>query len=74
MRVMILIKANKTTEAGIMPSEPLLAEMGKFNEQLVNAGIMRGGEGLHPTSRAHGSTSQAPIAPSPGDPSPNSAN
>src|SRR5580700_2592714 len=51
MRVMILIKANKTTEAGVMPSEQLLAEMGMFNEQLVKAGIMRGGEGLHPTSK-----------------------
>lgn len=51
MRFMILIKANKDTEAGVMPSEQLLAEMGKFNEELVKAGIMLAGEGLHPSSR-----------------------
>src|SRR6187397_589264 len=50
MRVMIIIKANKESEAGQMPSEKLLAEMGKFNEELVNAGIMLAGEGLHPSS------------------------
>ena len=52
MRVMVIIKANADSEAGIMPSEKLLADMGKFNEQLVNAGIMLEGEGLHPTSKA----------------------
>ena len=52
MRVMIIIKANKESEAGIMPSEQLLADMGKFNEELVNAGIMLDGEGLHPSSKA----------------------
>ena len=52
MRVMVVIKANADSEAGIMPSEKLLADMGKFNEQLVNAGIMLEGEGLHPTSKA----------------------
>jgi hypothetical protein len=52
MRVMIIIKANKESEAGIMPSEKLLTEMGKFNEELVNAGIMLDGEGLHPSSKA----------------------
>ena len=51
MRFMVLIKANKSTEAGEMPSEKLLAEMGKFNEELVNAGIMLGGEGLAPSSK-----------------------
>src|SRR5688500_15617434 len=51
MRFMILIKATADSEAGVMPSEKLLADMGKFNEQLVNAGIMRAGEGLHPSSR-----------------------
>ena len=51
MRFMILIKANQSSEAGVMPSEQLLAEMGKFNEQLVNAGIMLAGEGLHPSSK-----------------------
>jgi hypothetical protein len=50
MRFMILVKANKDSEAGIMPSEQLLAEMGKFNEELVKAGIMLAGEGLHPSS------------------------
>lgn len=52
MRVMVLVKANADSEAGVMPSEALLAEMGKYNEELVNAGIMVSGEGLHPTSRA----------------------
>lgn len=51
MRVMILIKADKNSEAGVMPDEKLLAEMGKFNEELVKAGIMLAGEGLHPSSR-----------------------
>jgi hypothetical protein len=49
---MVLIKANKDTEAGVMPSEQLLREMGNFNEELVKAGIMLGGEGLKPTSEA----------------------
>jgi hypothetical protein len=51
MRFMILIKATKDSEAGVMPSEQLLTEMGKFNEELVQAGVMLGGEGLHPTSK-----------------------
>src|SRR3954463_8145941 len=51
MRFMILIKADKNTEAGVMPSEKLLADMGKFNEELVKAGIMLAGEGLHPSSK-----------------------
>jgi len=51
MRVMVMIKANTDSEAGVMPSEKVLADMGKFNEQLVNAGIMLEGEGLHPTSK-----------------------
>jgi hypothetical protein len=51
MRFMILIKANKDSEAGVMPSEKLLTDMGKFNEQLVQAGIMQAGEGLHPSSK-----------------------
>ena len=51
MRVMVLIKANKDTEAGVMPSEELLRDMGNFNEELVKAGIMLAGEGLHPTSK-----------------------
>lgn len=52
MRVMVIVKANKDTEAGVMPSEQLLTEMGNFNEELVKAGIMLAGEGLHPTSKA----------------------
>jgi hypothetical protein len=51
MRVMVMIKANADTEAGVMPSERLLAEMGAYNEELVAAGIMKAGEGLHPSSR-----------------------
>jgi hypothetical protein len=51
MRVMVLVKADKNTEAGVMPSEELLAAMGKYNEELVKAGIMLAGEGLHPSSK-----------------------
>ncbi len=51
MRFMILIKADANSEAGIMPSEQLLADMGRFNEELVNAGVMLAGEGLHPSAR-----------------------
>ena len=50
MRVIVFVKANKESEAGVMPSERLLAEMGKFNEELVKAGVMLAGEGLHPSS------------------------
>ena len=52
MRVMVLVKADKNSEAGVMPSQELLTEMGKFNEELVKAGVMLAGEGLHPTSKA----------------------
>jgi hypothetical protein len=51
MRVMVIIKANQDTEAGVLPSQQLLTEMGKFNEELVKAGVMLAGEGLHPSSR-----------------------
>src|SRR5262249_30136571 len=51
MRVMVLVKASNESEAGVMPSQELLAEMGKFNEQLVKAGVMLAGEGLHPSSK-----------------------
>ena len=51
MRVMVIVKATKNSEAGLMPSEKLLAEMGAFNEELVKAGIMQAGEGLHPSSK-----------------------
>ena len=52
MRVMVIVKASKSSEAGEMPDQKLLAEMGQFNEELANAGIMVAGDGLHPTSRA----------------------
>ena len=52
MRVMVLVKANADSEAGVMPSEAMLTAMGRFNEELVKAGVMLAGEGLHPTSKA----------------------
>ena len=52
MRVIVLIKANADSEAGVMPSKELIMEMGKFNEELVNAGVMLEGEGLYPSSKA----------------------
>jgi hypothetical protein len=51
MRVMVLVKADKDSEASVMPDTQLLADMGKYNEELVKAGIMLGGEGLHPSSK-----------------------
>jgi len=51
MRVMILMKATKDSEAGVFPSEQVLTQMGNFNEELVKAGIMQAGEGLHPSSK-----------------------
>jgi hypothetical protein len=51
MRVMVLVKASKDSEAGVMPTQQLLTEMGQFNEELVKAGIMLAGEGLHPSSK-----------------------
>jgi hypothetical protein len=51
MRFMIMIKADKNTEAGVLPDEKLLAAMGNFNEELVKAGVMLAGEGLHPSSK-----------------------
>ena len=51
MRVMVLIKADKNSEAGVMPSQELLTQMGQYNEELVKAGVMLAGEGLHPTSK-----------------------
>src|SRR5215212_7724021 len=51
MRVMVMVRANRNTEAGVMPSEALLTAMGKYNEELVNAGILLAGEGLHPSSK-----------------------
>ena len=51
MRFMVIVKATKDSEAGVMPSEQLLADMGKFNEELVKAGVMLAGEGLQPSSK-----------------------
>jgi hypothetical protein len=51
MRFMVIVKASKDTEAGVMPSTELLAAMGKFNEEMVKAGMMEAGEGLHPTAK-----------------------
>jgi hypothetical protein len=51
MRLMVIVKATADSEAGVMPSQELFAEMGKYNEELVKAGIMLAGEGLHPSSR-----------------------
>ena len=49
MRFMVIVKADKNSEAGVMPSREILTAMGKFNEELVKAGVMLAGEGLHPT-------------------------
>ena len=51
MRVMVIVKATKDSEAGVMPKQKLLAEMGKFNEELVKAGVMLAGDGLQPSSK-----------------------
>ena len=51
MRFMVIVKATKDSEAGVMPSEQLLTEMGNYNEELVKAGVMLAGEGLHPSSK-----------------------
>ena len=51
MRFMVIVKANKDSEAGVMPTEKMLTEMGKFNEELVKASVMQAGEGLHPSSK-----------------------
>ena len=52
MRVMVIIKANKESEAGVLPDEKFLTEMGQYSEELVKAGVMLAGEGLHPSSKA----------------------
>jgi hypothetical protein len=51
MRVMVIVKADKDSEAGVLPDEKILKDMGKYNEELVKAGIMLAGEGLHPSSK-----------------------
>ena len=68
MRFMILLMADKDTEAGVMPSEQLLADMGNFNEQLIKAGVMEAGEGLQPSSkgaRVHFSGANVSVADGP---------
>ncbi|TMH07477.1 MAG: YciI family protein [Betaproteobacteria bacterium] len=68
MRVMVIVKASKESEAGQMPSEKLLTEMGKFNEELVKAGVMLAGEGLHPSvkgKRVHFSGSKRTVTDGP---------
>ena len=52
MRVMVMVKATKNSEAGVMPDEKQLVEMNRYNEQLIKAGVMLAGDGLHPTSKA----------------------
>lgn len=71
MRFMVLVKANKDSEAGVMPDGKLLAAMGKFNEELANAGVMLAGEGLHASSkgarvRFSGGTTSVTNGPFPG--------
>lgn len=68
MRVMVIIKATKNSEAGVMPGEKLLTEMGAYNEALVKAGIMLAGDGLHPSSkgkRIHGSHGKRTVVDGP---------
>jgi hypothetical protein len=70
MRFMVIVKASKDSEAGVMPSTELLTAMGKFNEEMVKAGVMEAGEGLHPTSKgarikysgAQGTATNGPFA------------
>ena len=70
MRFMVIVKASPDSEAGVMPSTELLTAMGRFNEELVQAGVMEAGEGLHPTSKGarirfgggQGSVSRGPFA------------
>ena len=62
MRFMILVKADKNTEAGVMPSDTLLKDMMKYNEELVKAGVLLAGEGLQPSSKARELDSRVPSA------------
>ena len=64
MRFMVIVKASKNSEAGVLPDEKLLAEMGKFNEELTKAGVMLVGEGLQPSSKGRASGSRERSGPS----------
>ena len=74
MRFMVIVKADKNSEAGVMPSREILTAMGKFNEQLVKAGVMLAGEGLHPTSKGKRVKFSGGNTRSPTDPSPRAKN
>lgn len=63
MRVMVVIKADSDSEAGVLPDEQLLTDMNNYNEELVKAGVMLGGEGLHPSSKGPGSCSRGTGGP-----------
>ena len=63
MRFMVIVKASKSSEAGALPSQELIAEMGKFNEELVKAGVLLAGEGLQASSKGRGSSSWARSEP-----------
>jgi len=70
MRFMIIVKADKDSEAGVLPSERLLTEMTRYNEELVKAGVLLAGEGLQPSSKGAASGSLATSGPSSTDRSP----
>ncbi len=75
MRFMVIVKADKNSEAGVMPSREILTAMGKFNEELVKAGVMLAGEGLHPHVRkASASSSRVESTPLPTARSPRAKN
>ena len=74
MRVMVIVPASKESEAGVLPDTKILAEMGKFNEELVKAGVLLAAEGLQPTSKASASSSRAARPPSSTARSPNRRN
>jgi hypothetical protein len=67
MRVMVIVKASKESEAGKMPSKEMLAAMGNFNEELAKAGILLSCDGLHPSAKGSGCDSRETGAPSPTD-------
>ena len=74
MRFMVIVKADKNSEAGVMPSREILTAMGKFNEELVKAGVMLAGEGLLPVRKASGSSFRVESTPLPMARSPRAKN